>query len=116
MKPELVVKKSAWKAVTFWRIILFWTIIPLIVMIFHIISLKCESIEFYNDKVIVKRGVLNKKERKTAFVGINSVSLERTLWGRIFNYGNITIDNVGKWDINTQAVKNPKAVVATLAI
>ena len=114
MKPEFIVNKSAWKAVTFWRIVLCWLIIPLLVMVFNIISLKCEKIEFYEDKIIVKSGVLNKKERKTSFIGINSVSIEQSLAGRIFNYGDLRVDAVGKWDVNTLGVKQPKKVMAYL--
>lgn len=83
-------------------------------MIFHIIFLKSESIEFYSDKVIVKSGILNKKERKSSFVGINSVSIIQSLWGRMFKYGDLRVDAVGKWDINTSGIKNPKAVVEYL--
>ena len=67
MKPEFIVKKSAWKAVTFWRIILCWLIIPLLVMIFNIISLKCEKIEFYEEEPCKKAAALLRKHRYTVY-------------------------------------------------
>lgn len=108
VKPNYVATKSAWKAVTFWRVVLFWLIIPLIVMIVQIIVLKHERIEFYDDKIVVKSGVLSKNERKSIFAGVLSVSVNQSLWGRIFGYGDVIVDAMGKWDINSEGICNPK--------
>ena len=91
MKPEYVATKSAWGAVTFLRVVLFWLIVPLIIMIGHIVILKHERIEFYSNQVVVKSGVLNKKQRKSAFTGVMCVSVEQSLLGRICNYGNVKL-------------------------
>lgn len=108
MKPELVVNKTCLKAITLKRILFFWLIIPLIIMIVDIILLKKERIEFYEDKIISKSGLINTKERMSSFVGVNSVSITQSLWGKIFNYGDVQVDTVGKWDINTKGVSKPK--------
>lgn len=108
VKPNYVATKSAWKAVTFWRVVLFWLIIPLIVMIVQIIVLKHERIEFYDDKIVVKSGVLSKNERKSIFAGVLSVSVNQSLWGRIFGYGDVIVDAMGKWDVNSEGIRNPK--------
>ena len=108
VKPNYVATKSAWKAVTFWRVVLFWLIIPLIVMIVQIIVLKHERIEFYDDKIVVKSGVLSKNERKSIFAGVLSVSVNQSLWGRIFGYGDVIVDAMGKWDVNSEGICNPK--------
>ena len=113
-KPNYVATKSAWKAVTFWRVIFFWLIIPLIVMIVDLIICKNERIEFYDDKVVVKSGVLSKKERKSVFTGVLSVSVEQSLWGRLFHYGNVNVDVMGKWDVNLEGVYKPKELEAYL--
>ena len=114
VKPNYVATKSAWKAVTFWRVIFFWLIIPLIVMIVDLIICKNERIEFYDDKVVVKSGVLSKKERKSVFTGVLSVSVEQSLWGRLFHYGNVNVDVMGKWDVNLEGVYKPKELEAYL--
>ena len=114
MKPEYVAKKTMWGAITFWRIILCWLIIPLIVMIVQLIQLKYETIEFYEDRIVVKSGVLSKREKNVAFVGVRSVSVNQSLWGRIFKYGDVQVDTVGKWDVNTKGVKNPRPLVEYL--
>ena len=110
MSPEYVATKSAWGAVTFLRVVFFWLIIPLIVMICHIIILKNERIEFYHNQIVVKSGVLSKKQRKSAFMGVLSVSVEQSLGGRLFKYGNVMVDVPGKWDVNTRGVCDPQGL------
>ena len=114
MVPEYVATKSAWKAVTFLRVVFFWLIVPLIIMIGHIIILKNEVIEFYPNQIVVKSGVLNKKQRKSAFIGVLSVSTEQSLIGRLFNYGDVKVDVPGKWDVNTEGVSNPQGLAEYL--
>ena len=41
-------------------------------------------------------------------MGIISVSVSQSVGGRIFGYGDITVDVVGKWDINTKAIASPE--------
>ena len=108
MIPEYIAKKSAWKAVTPLRILFFWLIIPLLVLIVDLIHLKCETIEFYADRVVQREGVLSKRTTQAAFNGVLGVSVNQSLFGRIFDYGDVKIDIVGKWDIDTQGISNPK--------
>ncbi len=108
--PNYVAKKSAWSAVTLFRVLLFWLIIPLIIMIVDIIIKKHEIIEFYDDYVVKKSGVLSKKEKRVALIGVVGVSISQTIWGRICNYGDVYIDVVGKWDVNTSQLANPNGL------
>ena len=71
------------------------------------ISLKCESIEFYDQRVIQKSGILAKKERQSVLTNIVSVSVNQSLWGGIFNYGDVQVDLIGKWDIDTRGISRP---------
>ena len=64
--PNFVAKKSAWAAVTVLRVLFFWLIIPLIIMIVDIMIKKSERIEFYDDYIIQRSGVLSKKEKRSA--------------------------------------------------
>lgn len=109
--PNYVAKKSAWSAVTFFRVVFFWLIIPLIIMIVDIIIKKHEVLEFYDDYVIQKRGVLSRKEERAALIGVVGVSVEQTFWGRICNFGEVYIDLVGRsWDVNTSDLANPSGL------
>ncbi|MCX4362998.1 MAG: PH domain-containing protein [Clostridia bacterium] len=107
-QPEFIAKKSIWRAITPFRVLFCWLIIPLLLMLADIIKLKCQSIEFYNDYIVQKICVIAKNERKSAFMGIISVSVSQSVGGRIFGYGDITVDVVGKWDINTKAIASPE--------
>ena len=107
MKPNYVAKKSAIPVLSFWLIVFFWLVIPLIVQIVRILSAKCYSIEFYDNKIVEKSGVLNKKEKQSVFGGVYSVSVSRSFMGRIFDYGNIKVDCPGKWDVNTKGILDP---------
>lgn len=110
MKPEYIVKKSVLSAFTFNRIIWLWLIIPLILIIYDIVMFKTEVIEFYDGKIISRNGVFSKSEKTTVFLGVYSVNISQSFMGRIFNYGNISVDAVGKWDINCYGVKDPEGL------
>ena len=115
MKPEFVAKKSAWEVITFLGILSCILIIPIFVLIYRIFAIKQFTLEFYKDKIIVKQGLLVKSKKQMVFMGVTSVSIERGLWGQIFNYGDVVVDCVGKWDISlTTHIKNPEALEAYL--
>lgn len=114
MTPNYVAKKSIAKELNFWLILFFWLIIPLIIQIVRILQAKAYTIEFYDEKVIIKSGVLNKNESQSVFAGVFSVSVSQSLFGRMFNFGDVRVDCPGKWDINTNGIKNPKGLKAYL--
>ena len=107
-RPDYVMKKSGWSVVRPWHILLGFLIVPLIIMIVKIINIKDDKIYFYKNKVVHKHGILNKKETTTILTRVLSVSVDRPFWGRIFNYGTIKVDVIGKWDIDMTGVKRPK--------
>jgi uncharacterized membrane protein YdbT with pleckstrin-like domain len=118
VKPNYVMKKSAWSVVRPWHILLFFLIVPLIIMIVKIINIKDESISFYNNKVVQRYGIFSKNEKTTIMTPVLSVTVKQSFWGRICNYGTIYIDVVGKWDIQMRGIKHPwqaKAYLETYA-
>lgn len=102
-----VITKSAWTAFTLWRILLIWTIIPIFIILIHIWILKNDKTYFYDDRVISKSGILSKHVKETSFVGISAICVDQSLWGRIFNFGNLHIDVVGRWKVTIKGVKKP---------
>ena len=110
MKPNYVAKKSVTAVLSFWLIVFFWLVIPLIIQIARILSAKCYSIEFYDNKIVVKSGVLSKQENQSVFGGVYSVSISQSFLGRIFNYGDVRVDCPGKWDVGTESIKDPAAL------
>lgn len=110
MKPNYVATKSAIAAINIWLILFFWLIIPLIIMIVRIVIAKNYVIEFYDDRIVLKSGVLNKQENQSVFMGVYAVSISQTLMGRMFGYGDITVDCPGQWDIDTHGISDPQGL------
>ena len=108
VKPNYVMKKSAWSVIRPWHILLSFLIVPLFIMIFKIINIKDETISFYNNKVVQRSGIFSKHEKTNILTHVLSVTVHQTFWGRICNYGNVTVDVMGQWDIDMKGIKNPK--------
>ena len=108
--PNYVAKKSVVAQLSFWLILFCWLIVPLIIQIVRILRAVSYSVEFYDNKIVTKSGILNKREAQAVFIAANSVSIEQTLIGRIFNYGNVTVDCRGRWDVDTREIKTPKGL------
>lgn len=114
IKPNYVIRKSAWSVVRPWHILLGFLIVPLIIMVIKIINIKDESVSFYQNRVVHRSGIFSKQEKTTIMTRVLSVSVKQTFWGRICNYGNIYVDVVGEWDINMRGVKDPMKAKAYL--
>ena len=82
-------------------------LVPLTLIIVDVVILRSQYVEFYDSFVVKKRGVFNKTEEKCMFPKILSCHVHRTFCGRIFNYGNIQIDAIGKWDVDLTFIKRP---------
>ena len=114
VKPNYVIKRSAWSVIRPWHILLSFLIVPLIIMIIKIINVKDDTISFYNNKVVQRSGIFSKYEKTNILTRVLSVTVKQTFWGRIFNYGTIRVDVVGKWDINMSGIKDPMGAKAYL--
>lgn len=114
VKPNYVMKKSAWSVIRPWHLIFFFLIVPLIIMIVKIINVKDDKILFYNNKVVQQSGVFSKYEKTNILTRVLSVTVKQTFWGRLFNYGTVKVDVVGEWDINMSGVKDPMGAKAFL--
>jgi len=101
---EYVITKSAWKAFDLLGILMAITIIPIII---RILILKSDRTYFYENRIISRYGILSKHETETAFVGISAISVDQSLLGRIFRFGDINIDVIGKWRVTIKGAKKP---------
>ena len=93
-----------------WLLLFFWLIVPLIIQIARIVSASFYSIEFYDNKMVIKSGVFNKVERQSVFAGVYSVSLSQSFLGGIFDYGDVRVDCPGRWDVDTYGIKAPNSL------
>lgn len=113
MEPDYVAKKSILGECggkIFICILFCWLIVPIFLMIYMIIEVKKFRIEFYKDKVIMHRGFLHTEEQQSILTTIVCVRINRSIAGNIFNYGDVVVDMVGRWDIDTRAIKDPVAL------
>ncbi len=82
---------------------LFLTILSLVLNL-----IKCKfRIEFYDDKIITYSGLINTNKKQTVFLGVTATQIRQSVMGQIFNYSDVVVDCVGKWDIDTKNIKNP---------
>ena len=110
MEPNYVAKKSIFGECggkIFLCILLCWLIVPIFIMIYMIVKTKKFRLEFYKDKVIMRRGIVNTQESHSILTTIVGVRINRSMAGNIFNYGDVIVDMVGRWDIDTTAIKDP---------
>lgn len=82
-------------------------IIPMSIMIIRIANIKDDQILIYPNKVVKKWGILQKHEDTNIFTQILSVTAHQTFWGRLFNYGTLKVDVMGKWDFDMRGIKDP---------
>lgn len=107
-------RKSGWGAISFLWIVSCILIVPIFIIIIRVLCLKAEKISFYEDKIVYETGLLNKKKKTFAFAGVFSVDVNQSLFGRMFKYGDVSIDFVGKTDIKTNYIQKPHELEAFL--
>lgn len=56
------------------------------------------------------RGFFHTEEQQSILTTIVGVRINRSIAGNIFNYGDVVVDMVGRWDIDTRAIKDPVAL------
>ena len=114
MQPNYVAKKSIASVLSFWGIVACILIIPIFVLVYKILVASKYRIEFYDDKIVTYQGLINISKKQSVVMGVTSTSVAQTLFGRMFNYGDVVVDCVGKWDVDTFGIKNPGALEAYL--
>lgn len=103
-----VARKSAWVKINLFSILLCVLIIPLFVLLWKISVARHTRVEFYDGYAIEKSGIFSRHEKKTPFTKVVAVSVDQTFRGRIFHYGDVNIDVIGKWDIDMTGIANPE--------
>jgi uncharacterized membrane protein YdbT with pleckstrin-like domain len=78
---------------------------------------KCNTWVVTNYRVIDETGLINHYAKESPLEKINNVSYDQAIWGRIFNYGNVTIQTaaeVGATDYKD--VHGPKRLKDTITL
>ena len=107
MEPLYIAKKSKLCSFSLLRILFCWLIIPIILIIIDILKTNVEKVEFFDKKVTERKGLISKNEKETTFKGVVSVNVQQSFWGRIFNFGDVYIDLVGKNNLVLEDIAKP---------
>ena len=107
MEPLYIAKKSKLCSFSLLRILFCWLIIPIILIIIDILKTNVEKVEFFDKKVTERNGLISKNEKETTFKGVVSVNVQQSFWGRIFNFGDVYVDLVGKNNLHLEKIAKP---------
>lgn len=107
MEPLYVAKKLKICSFTPLRILFFWLIIPIIFIVVDILKTNVEKVEFLDKKIKERKGLISKNEKDITFKGVVSVNVEQSFFGRLFNYGKVYIDLVGKDNVILENIAKP---------
>ena len=107
MEPLYVAKKSKLCSFSILRILFCWLIIPIILIIIDILKTNVEKVEFFDKKVTERNGLISKNEKETTFKGVVSVNVQQSFWGRLFNFGDVYVDLVGKNNLHLEKIAKP---------
>lgn len=113
MHPNYIAGKSVWGecgGTVFLCFLFFWLIVPLIIGICLIVKVKKFRLEFYDTYILTYEGLLSTSEHRSLLTTIVGVRIDQTFGGHLFNYGDLHVDVVGKWDVNTHAIKDPASL------
>lgn len=84
--------------------------IMLLIIIGFIIYTRSTYVKFYDGHVVKHKGVFSKHIEKCMLPKIISCNVHCSFWGRIFKFGDVKIDTIGKWDIDLIGYKYPNRI------
>jgi uncharacterized membrane protein YdbT with pleckstrin-like domain len=89
-------------------ILFIWTIfIPVLAIIVAIIRVKTVELALTNKKVIGKAGFINRASIDLPISKLESITIDQGLFGRMFNYGLVSIRGVGGNRVTIPSIKDP---------
>lgn len=100
MDSNYIAKVSIFKygKIVFLSILFFWLIFPIFILVFICLKVRNEKFVFDGLKYEIHEGIFSKKIVERQITDIYTVNVEKTLFGKIFNYGNVfckTNQNMG---------------------
>ncbi|MBQ9114027.1 MAG: PH domain-containing protein [Clostridia bacterium] len=101
------VKRSTWAEMTWLKVLFFWLIIPIVVAA---TVAKHYVVRITDRKITVHSGVFNKQNCEYAMAGITQISVFKSFWGGICNYGTVSISLAGNRTVMLEGVCDPYGV------
>jgi uncharacterized membrane protein YdbT with pleckstrin-like domain len=88
-------------------ITLIFIIPPILFIIIAIIRVKTVELALTNKKVIGKAGFINRASIDLPISKLESITIDQGIFGRIFNYGLVSIRGVGGNNVTIHSIKDP---------
>ncbi len=107
---QIIMGEAAWNDLIVPAIPTVIFMIPMGIQLWKIIEIKYHIVEFYDNKIVKKRGVFVKLVQQNVLSAVYSVNVYQSIMGRIFNYGDLQVDCAGNWDLSQRNIKHPKKV------
>lgn len=81
--------------------------VPIIPAIYFLVKLKTFEQGITNKRIIVKDGVISRESQEIFFKKIETVNIQQSILGRLFNYGTISITGTGNAYISIKYIPDP---------
>ena len=98
---ETIIARGKWPTIFWvgaWAALLLLGIIVVGIFIFAGMAIKMMTTDFAvtNRRVILKEGWLNRKTHELSVESVEGVSLDQSIWARIFGYGRVVVTGTGE--------------------
>lgn len=109
---ETIIARGKWPTLYWvgaWAALLLLGIIIVGIFIFASMVIKMKTTDFAvtNRRVILKQGWLNRKTQELAVESVEGVSLDQSIWARLFGYGRVVVTGTGEATILFPAMAHP---------
>jgi uncharacterized membrane protein YdbT with pleckstrin-like domain len=109
---ETIIARGKWPTLFWvgaWAALLLLGIIIVGIFIFAGMAIKMMTTDFAvtNRRVILKEGWLNRKTHELAVESVEGVSLDQSIWARIFGYGRVVVTGTGEAKIVFPTMAHP---------
>lgn len=109
---ETIIQRGKWPTLFWvgaWAAVLLLGIIIVGVFIFASMAIKMKTTDFAvtNRRVILKEGWLNRKTHELAVESVEGVSLQQSLWARLFGFGRVVVTGTGEARIAFPLMAHP---------
>ena len=95
-------------------VITFWLVIPLIALICMFLSNRTYRHYVYRDRYVYEGGLLSKKRRTQTMTQVLAVDIEQSFKGKIFNFGDVRVNLIGRGGLRIEGCKHPEEVASAL--
>ena len=72
-----------------------------------LIWMKTTEVAVTDRRIIIKRGWLRRSTEELSLASVEEINLRQNFWGRLLNFGELTISGTGAGDLQTPTIARP---------